>query len=56
MTDICNAFNKVMQILATAEPIQVFNIDRCKGLKCLARIRLGLSLFADHKFRYNFQD
>ena len=45
-----------MRKFVRAEPIQVFNIDSGKGLKCLARIRLGLSLFADHKFRHNFQD
>ena len=34
----------------------MFNIDSSEGLKFLTRIRLGLSLLADHKFRHNLQD
>ena len=34
----------------------MFNVESSEGLKFLTRIRLGLSHFAEHKFRHNFQD
>ena len=37
------------------ESNKVFNVDFIKGLKFPARITLGLSQLADHKFRHNFK-
>ena len=34
----------------------VFNIHNAQGIKLLARLRLGLSLLNNRKFRHNFQD
>ena len=52
----CNVFKRVILKFIRPEPNEVFNVESSEGLKFLARIRLGLSLLADHKFRHNFQD
>ena len=56
--NICNSVF-VMLLRKSYENSLELNPFKCLILtvvKCLARIRLGLSLFADHKFRHNFQD
>ena len=37
-------------------PNSVFNCHDPKGVKLLARLRLGLSHLYDHKFKHRFQD
>ena len=51
-SDSCNVFKKVVLKFIVPEPDQVFNVDSSEGLKFLARIRLGLSILTDHKFRH----
>ena len=52
----CELFNRLTLEFVRPERNQVFNIHSSEGRKFLTRIRLGLSLLADHKFRHNFQD
>ena len=51
-----NVFKKEPLKFIRSEPISTYNIHDTKGLKLLARLRLGLSHLGDHKFRHNFQD
>ena len=37
-------------------PNSIFNCHNPKAIKCLSRIRLGLSHLREHKFKYRFQD
>ena len=37
------------------EPNSIFSTQNFEGVTLLTRMRLGLSLLADHKFRNNFQ-
>ena len=37
-------------------PNSIFNCHNPKAIKCLSRIRLGLSHLREHKFKYSFQD
>ena len=45
-------------LLKIGRPIQnpIYNIHGLMGIKCLIKLRLGLSHFNDHKFRHDFQD
>ena len=52
----CKVFKRLSLEFVRPEPNQVFNIHSSEGRKFLTRIRLGLSLLADHKLRHNFQD
>ena len=47
---------RIMLKFFRPEPNQVFNVGSSTGLRFSTRIRLRLSLLADHKFRHNFQD
>ena len=52
----CNVLKRIMLKFFRPEPNQVFNVGSSTGLRFSTRIRLRLSLLADHKFRHNFQD
>ena len=52
----CNVFKRVILKFIRPEPNQVFDVESSEGLKCLTRIRLGLSHLTDRNFRHNFQD
>ena len=52
----CYVFERVVLKFIRPERSEVFNVDSGEGLTFLTRIRLGLSHFADHRFRNNFQD
>ena len=45
-------------LLKIGRPIQnpIYNIHDLMGIKCLIKLRLGLSHSNDHKFRHDFQD
>ena len=51
-----NVFKKELLKFIRPETNSTVNINDIKGLKLLARLRLGLSHLGDHKFRHNFQD
>ena len=51
-----NVFKKELLKFIRPEPNSTYNINDTKGLKLLARLRLGLSHLDDHKLRHNFQD
>ena len=55
-SDSLNTFK--LSLLKFVRPVanSVFYIINPYGLKLLTRLRLGLSHFRYHKFRYNFQD
>ena len=51
-----NVFRKNLLKFIRPSPNSVFNCHNCKGIKYLARVRLGLSHLREHKFKHSFQD
>ena len=51
-----NMFKKELLKFIRLVPSSTYNINDSKGLTLLTKLRLGLSLLGDHKFRHNFQD
>ena len=51
-----SAFKKSILKFIRPSSNSIFNCHSPKGIKLIARLRLGLSHLREHKFRHNFQD
>ena len=50
------SFHKALPNFIRPSENKIFNIHNQVGIKLLTRLRLGLSLLRQHKFRHNFED
>ena len=56
MSLVFRVFKKNLLKFIRLSPKSVFNCYNCKGIKYLARLRLGLSHLREQKFKHSFQD
>ena len=56
MSLVFRVFKKNLLKFIRLSPKSVFNCHNCKGIKYLARLRLGLSHLLEDKFKHSFQD
>ena len=55
-TTSLSVFKRNLLKFITPFPNNVFNCHKCKGIKYLTRLRLGISHLREHKFKPSFQD